>query len=68
MTLLTSQLRVTTRQREGAQVVIEASILPIRWGMAGSTIRSKPASVCIILLVTGIAIHGRILELSVYMT
>ena len=59
---------MAANQWEFGKVVIEVSILPVRRTMACGAIRAIFTIMFIILLMTGIAIHGRALELLVYMT
>ena len=68
MALLAGQTHMPARQWEGAQVVVEVGILPIGWIMTGGAIRAILPGVFVILLVTGITVHGRAFILSVYMT
>ena len=68
MALLASQPHVPAGQREGAQVVVEVGILPIRRVMTGGAIRAILPGMFVILLVAGITVHGRAFILSVYMT
>ena len=62
MALFTCHSRMRAIQREVAQVVVKGGILPTRWVMTGSTLRTKATVVFINLLVTGIAIVWRALE------
>jgi hypothetical protein len=68
MTLLTSQGRVSTGQREVTFVVIKIHMIPTGWIMAGRTVFTKLPIVLVILLMTRIAIHGRSFELLIDMT
>lgn len=56
MTLFTRQPRMTTRQREVAQVMIEGGILPIGRIMTRGAVRPILPAMFIILLVTGITV------------
>jgi len=68
MALLASQTHMPARQWKGAQVVVEVGILPIRWIMTGGAIRAILPGVFVIRLVAGIAVHGRVFELSIRVT
>ena len=59
MTLLASHIHMRAVQREIAAVMVEGSLFPIRWVMAGSAIGAKAGAMLIVLLVAGIAIFGR---------
>jgi hypothetical protein len=54
------------RQREVAEVMIEIGIMPIGRIVAGSTVRAILAIMFIILLMAGVAVHGRAFVLPVH--
>src|SRR5688572_13793945 len=67
MALLASQSHMLACQWEGAQVVIEVGILPVRRIMTGSAIGAKLPFVFVILLMAGKTVRGRTSKLSVHM-
>ena len=67
MTAFTDYIHVRACQWEITKIMVEIRITPIRGGMAGGAICPKPTLVCVVLLMTGEAIHRRALELTVYM-
>ena len=68
MASLASQGGVGAGQREVRAVMIEVNMIPTGGVVAGRTVGAKFSIVIVILLMAGIAIHRRALELLIYMT
>ena len=65
MTILAGHIRMPAYESEPGTVVIEIGILPVGGVMTGRAIGTILTLVLIILLMTGIAVHGRALKNSV---
>ena len=63
----TSDIDMRAVQGEVAEIMIECNFFPIGWHVTRDAVRPKAASMCIILLVTGVAIGGCALIESVLM-
>ena len=64
MTLAARYIGMCTGQLEAGQVVIKGRWQPAAGGMTGATIRAELAFMRIILLMTGVAVLGRCLEVG----